>query len=72
MACACGGKSSAMVAYAVTFTKPGGERVTEYVEDIGAYRMLRNSVTASGGAVSAAVQVPRATMDEWLKAQEQA
>lgn len=71
MAC-CGNKAGGTVAYAVTYTNAKGNKVTDYVADIGAYRMLRNTVTAAGGAVSAAVQVPRAKMDEWLAAQQQA
>jgi hypothetical protein len=71
MAC-CGGKSTTTMAYAVTYTNAAGAKTTEYVADIGAYRMLRNSVAAAGGAVSAAVQVPRAQMDEWLAEQAEA
>ena len=68
MACGCGGGSKSSLAYQVTYTTADGVKAVEYVADIGAYRMLRQSITAGGGVVSSAVQVPRKKMDEWAAA----
>jgi hypothetical protein len=65
MGCGCGGKSANSLAYQVTWVNAEGERTTEFVADIGAYRILRKTVESQGGAVSGAIQVPRRKMEEW-------
>lgn len=68
MGCSCGSGGGGNVAYRVTYTDSDGEKQTEFVPDLGAFRMLRASVTSSGGAMGVATQVPRSQMDAWLAA----
>lgn len=50
--------------YKVTWSDADGVQSVEFVDDIGAYRMLKATIIGNGGEVKKAIQVPRAMMVE--------
>ena len=67
--CGSGGRAANMMAYKVTWTDANEETQVAFVPDMGGYRMFKADVSAEGGTVVKAIQVPRAMYDEWAAAQ---